>query len=441
MAKIKVITDFDFTRKKYGGSIIQQGRIAPTFRNNPATRQFRTPTQLSFNSFMMLCVRHWRSLSTAQKTVWNDWAELFPQPTLRNAADFVNGYELFIKRNYYKALFEGSEFTFMLNPSLTIYPADELTPVITVGEESISLNCTFARSVEDLHCFIFVSSSVSPGLSFGNTRWRFMAAIPTTDQDIDITDNFIGQFGRLPAVDDHLFVSVLFTGSDNGQFTFHDLIPVVVEPPTPPVTLSNYGYVYKGYIVNDIRNFAPIGWSFPTLAQIDALRAILDPTGTINVNVAGRYMKTAGTDFWVAGNDANNSSGFSAKGAGNFNASGVPMSFNQSVIFWGSTIVGSSRRCISLTTSAVMSRPLFAITTGQCVRLIKNDSTDPGSMYGNDGQIYSTVKIGSQVWMKESSKETLFRDGSPIPLVTNATDFAASAVSCRAAPNYNPALV
>lgn len=432
MAKIKVITDFDFTRKKYGGSIIQQGRIAPTFRNNPATRQFRTPTQLSFNSFMMLCVRHWRNMSPTQKTVWNDWSELFPQPTIRNAANFVNGYELFVKRNYYKALFEGSEFTFMLNPSESIYPTDELTPVLTIGEDQINLSCTFSRGVGDLHCFIFVSSSVSPGLSFGNTRWRFMAAIPTIDQEIDITNNFVGQFGRLPAVDDHLFVSVLFTGSDNGQFTFHDLIPVVVEPPAPPFTVVKFGRLYNFYCFLDGRGLLATDWDFITLAEIDAMRAVLDPSGTISSNVAGRHMKVNSLDFWLSGNDADNSSGLNCKGSGNRSNLGVFGQFKATSDFWSKTYAATSSRVCSTSISAIMTRGLSPFKAGRNIRAVYRGSGSPSQYVGNDGKTYPVVTIGSLTISAEPLIETKFRDGSSIPVVTDSTAWSnlLSAGSC-----------
>ena len=48
----------------------------------------------------------------------------------------------------------------------------------------------------------------------------------------------------------------------------------------------------------------------------------------------------------------------------------------------------------------------------------KNDETDNNATLTDyDGNIYNTIKIGNQVWMKENLKSSHYADGTPIPLV------------------------
>jgi uncharacterized protein (TIGR02145 family) len=52
-----------------------------------------------------------------------------------------------------------------------------------------------------------------------------------------------------------------------------------------------------------------------------------------------------------------------------------------------------------------------------------NNSNSSFTVTDIDGNLYQTVTIGSQIWMKENLKTTTYRDGTPIPLVTDATDW------------------
>lgn len=53
-----------------------------------------------------------------------------------------------------------------------------------------------------------------------------------------------------------------------------------------------------------------------------------------------------------------------------------------------------------------------------------NPNLEYGSLTDIDGNIYKTITIGTQTWMAENLRTTKYRNGDPIPHVTNTSDWA-----------------
>jgi hypothetical protein len=51
--------------------------------------------------------------------------------------------------------------------------------------------------------------------------------------------------------------------------------------------------------------------------------------------------------------------------------------------------------------------------------LLLPDGSVADPYVGNDGKIYPTVKIGTQVWISLNLEETEYRNGTDIPLIGN----------------------
>lgn len=60
------------------------------------------------------------------------------------------------------------------------------------------------------------------------------------------------------------------------------------------------------------------------------------------------------------------------------------------------------------------------IIAGSCK---KDDNNLPVDVKDGDGNIYTSVTIGSQSWLVENLKTTKFNDGTDIPLVTDGTEW------------------
>jgi uncharacterized protein (TIGR02145 family) len=154
-----------------------------------------------------------------------------------------------------------------------------------------------------------------------------------------------------------------------------------------------YGRLYNWHQVMS-SDFCPAGWRVPTEADIDILIAEL-----LGAAVAGGHMKEVGESHWNTPNlGADDSGGFRALPGGKFDT-------------------------------------LFELLGDNCLLWLQDEVSDFYPLMDLDGNIYTSVIIGSQEWIVENLKTTKYADGSAIPQIH--TNFAWQADTEGAFAWYN----
>jgi uncharacterized protein (TIGR02145 family) len=202
--------------------------------------------------------------------------------------------------------------------------------------------------------------------------------------------------------------------------------------------------VITGQTVPATFGLAPIGWHIPTNADsiilCEFIESGLDPYN----NTIGTKLKASGNAYWDSfggiplGTD---DYGFGLKAAGDrgYNT-GVFSHIKEYIYFWHSNdgaewLPGTDISDEGFCSCAVWDNVTFYSygynhfykKSGFSVRCIMDgvDPANPGTVTDYDGNVYPTVKIGTQVWMASDLKVTHYNDGTPIPIVTDNAAWAA----------------
>ena len=202
----------------------------------------------------------------------------------------------------------------------------------------------------------------------------------------------------------------------------HNMRLDIVLAVLPPFNIQ-YGRLYNYYATSN-SNFTPVGWHIPTGSEFNTLISVLTPN-------EGSKLQESGLTYWKTYGIGTNSSGFNGRGAGTRTASGDwnTNPLKTSTAYRTSTVGSYEHVNYKLVDGVYTLNNDFRGNTsfnksGNSVRLIKDDSNDPGLLTDLDGNVYRTTKIGDQVWLADNWACTKLNDGTPIPNVTDDTSWA-----------------
>lgn len=290
---------------------------------------------------------------------------------------------------------------------------------------------------------VYLSRPVSPGKLYQSTKFRFMGCFKPT-RFIQLTDtpiSYEGQAGKFVIVNDDED-GVEFVEGGGGGVSCEDLeecaviatmqdqinaigsiVSLTENTSIPPV---NYGFLYNGYIVKNesVSPILPIGWHFITSAEWDAFVVAIG--GSIT---GGGALKETGLVYWNSPNTgASNLYGFNGRGCGIRGWDGSFSSFKNEMrlwVGWGSASTWQARY-LSHNSDQIKSANQH-LGYGCSLRPVKDSTTlsegEKGFMVGNNGNIYRTIVIGGLEMLADNLAETLYRDKTPIPEITDNAEF------------------
>lgn len=335
------------------------------------------------------------------------------------------GYRVYdtISGNYKEITGEGFDYlTFVFDTAGT--PPAENTAAILQTAFTIANNDTVEFTGEN----VTVETSVDPEDS---TKKRVHLVVTGTGADViagdgmDFADNDPVTLG-LPSTIDSTTENAVTETSHTHK------LGVISAENIEVIVPDDYPLLYNFYVVSDARNIAPIGWHVPTNDDWEYLKTYLGGD-----SVAAGKLKEIGLKHWNYPNTgATNEVGFNSIGAGYRFNNGSFGGIRSSVYYWSSYNSSDATRrygissndttvleCISTELSSLDDK-LIQKEYGICIRFVKDDSTDPGTMTDNDGFEYSTVKIGDLVWTAQDHRGVMFRNSDEIPFISNADAWA-----------------
>lgn len=220
---------------------------------------------------------------------------------------------------------------------------------------------------------------------------------------------------------------------------------MMMNKPQPVVEPKVYGYLYNWFA---IANIAATGWHVPTDAEFTNLINLLGGD-----SVAGGKLKSTRTSplahpRWEIPNEgATDEVNFSALGGG-MRDDGTFYFIGYEGYWWSATEYDTNYawyRSMYYNYSGVdigAYNKALGLSVRLCRELISGeelltDGTYVADYVGNDLKTYKAVKIGSLVWTAENLAETLYNDLSPIPNVTDDTEWSGLTTGARCAYDNN----
>ncbi len=229
------------------------------------------------------------------------------------------------------------------------------------------------------------------------------------------------------------------TSDGGGAITARGVVWSTIQNPTIALTTKTINGTGTGSFTSNITGLSAGVTYYVRAYATNSAGTAYGNQQTLTTNAVLATLTTAAISF-ITTSTASSGGNITSDGGGGISARGVCWSTSQN------PTISLMTKTVDGTGAGSFTSNITGLSAGVTYYVRAYATNSAGTAYGNqqtlttnavdvDGNTYTTVTIGTQVWMKENLKTSKYRNGSPIP--TNLTDAAWNATTTGAYAIYN----
>lgn len=226
MARIIYSGLVDSIRGSIQGTTFQRNAYGYTIKGKPNMVNPNTSRQNARKKSFSGATQAWRTLSDADRSAWNAYANAFPIPSRKNPSAYLSGLAAFTR---WHAVMWQRNSTILNDPA-----GAQGTAILDQVELILSAGDLFVSAPNDITegpwlVFIYLSRPLAPTQAFVKSWQRYVVSFDSESaSDVLITSAYTAIFGSLPVVGNLVGVQVVFLNTTNAQVLFGSATVVTV---------------------------------------------------------------------------------------------------------------------------------------------------------------------------------------------------------------------
>lgn len=197
MARIKYTALVESIRGTIAGTTFQRNAYGYTVKAKPNMLNPSTNLQLAQQAQMTRIAQAWRSLSDANRSTWNTYAENNPRPSRLNPDSYLSGYNLFLLYHRYNQFITN---TILASPSLDLDDAGAIEYILYLDGTALTWETNPTGMTGTWGAILYLTAIIPLGREYINYTPRFITiGTYSSAMAFDLGDKYIDLFGANPA--------------------------------------------------------------------------------------------------------------------------------------------------------------------------------------------------------------------------------------------------